>query len=485
MNEITFDKISYSNVSLADVIPDLKARTKERDPDGKGMRFFLPLGLVRGWTNFTTTRLPAGYPPGLDSTSIKINVAEMKNASLLDVLEAMVKSANYPLIYSIDPDGVAFSLITPQVADGNVHTNTARQKISQKVNEITFDKVSYANLPLVEVIRNLTEETKRRDPDEEGLNFLLNRTQPTINQYQSWTNFDPTTGEPISQAPSDFDIASVKITAELKNVRLADALLEIVKGADHPIRCSFLDYGVEFSPKPTGPELHTRTFRVDMKKFFEKYPVVATPYGTNADDPTAIQITVIQFFNEVGVNLAPPKSVFFNDRQGTFTVRATDSDLEHIIDRRMMLANSTLRRWISREPTRSRLHAFTRTFKLDVNTFFLALQKIGVLPVATNGIVSTATTPSGQRTLQRVMSDSDASTFRSEFQNALLTYFKGRGVDLQAPKSIFYNDRQSTLTVRATEEDLGKLEQWIAELNTPEDSESAKADAPVLNTRTF
>ena len=48
-------------------------------------------------------------------------------------------------------------------------------------------------------------------------------------------------------------------------------------------------------------------------------------------DPTAeIQLAVINFFTAVGVNLAAPKSVFFNDRQGTLTVHATDDDLELI-----------------------------------------------------------------------------------------------------------------------------------------------------------
>lgn len=48
-------------------------------------------------------------------------------------------------------------------------------------------------------------------------------------------------------------------------------------------------------------------------------------------DPTAeIQLAVVNFFNAVGVNLAAPKSVFFNDRQGTLTVHATDEDLDMI-----------------------------------------------------------------------------------------------------------------------------------------------------------
>ena len=36
------------------------------------------------------------------------------------------------------------------------------------------------------------------------------------------------------------------------------------------------------------------------------------------------------FFTSLGLNLEPPKSVFFNDRLGMFFVRATSSDLDTI-----------------------------------------------------------------------------------------------------------------------------------------------------------
>jgi general secretion pathway protein D len=53
-------------------------------------------------------------------------------------------------------------------------------------------------------------------------------------------------------------------------------------------------------------------------------------YVTGLETTTEIQLAVVSFFQAVGVNLAAPKSVFFNDRQGTLTVRATDEDLELI-----------------------------------------------------------------------------------------------------------------------------------------------------------
>ncbi|HWC58588.1 MAG TPA: hypothetical protein VHC44_02765, partial [Verrucomicrobiae bacterium] len=392
----------------------------------------------------------------------EVLVREPNNQAALYYL-SLIKQARAQVDQNIP--SLARNVPGPEGAPANERSESPRQKISQKLNDITFDKVSYANSTLVEVIRNLTEQATRWDPDREGINFLLNR-----NQFGP--DFDPRTGQPRSPA-SDVDLTSVKVNVDRRNVRLVDVLDAIVKSADHPIKYSIFDYGVEFSFHDTNAvELHTRTFRVDMEKFFEKYPVVASPYGTNSET-TAIQITVIKFFNDVGVNLAAPKSVFFNDRQGTLTVRATDEDLERI-QSALDAGKLSLPRVFAGADAAG-FSAFTRTFKVDVNTFFLELEKRGVISPQTNAIVSTAATPSGQRSIRGIVTDSDQSTFRVNVQNGLLTYFRGQGVDLQAPKSIFYNDRQSTLTIRATKEDLDTIEQLLNVLNTPTPQVTVKA----------
>jgi predicted CopG family antitoxin len=59
-----------------------------------------------------------------------------------------------------------------------IYTSTQRQKIYEKLNDIQFDKISFPGLQLSEVIRNLTEQTQRRDIDQVGINFLLNKEKP-------------------------------------------------------------------------------------------------------------------------------------------------------------------------------------------------------------------------------------------------------------------------------------------------------------------
>src|SRR5215469_1876848 len=59
-----------------------------------------------------------------------------------------------------------------------VYTSPQRQKVYEKLNDIFFDKISFPNLPLSEVVSSLSEQTERRDPDKEGINFLISKVKP-------------------------------------------------------------------------------------------------------------------------------------------------------------------------------------------------------------------------------------------------------------------------------------------------------------------
>jgi hypothetical protein len=86
-----------------------------------------------------------------------------------------------------------------------------------------------------------------------------------------------------------------------------------------------------------APVLHTRTFKFegDPNKFYSdllRVNNISEKNRTQLPDRSAaeLQSALIGFFNAIGVNLVPPKSIFFSDRQGTLTVHATDEDLELI-----------------------------------------------------------------------------------------------------------------------------------------------------------
>ena len=82
------------------------------------------------------------------------------------------------------------------------------------------------------------------------------------------------------------------------------------------------------TPAETGhsTNLETRTFKVDPRTFYSGLESAgALSFGS-----TNISLAAKQFFTKLGLNLDPPKSVFFNDRLGVLFVRATEQDLDTV-----------------------------------------------------------------------------------------------------------------------------------------------------------
>ena len=131
-----------------------------------------------------------------------------------------------------------------------------RQAIINKLESIRLDSVSYDGLPLGEVVINLREEAKKRDPDKKGINFLMNQN---LDPGEAAAIPAPAVGPDgkLLPAPSaeqvDLSAISIKINPPLTDVRLADLLDVVVKVADRPIKYSVEEYGVVFSPRGVEP----------------------------------------------------------------------------------------------------------------------------------------------------------------------------------------------------------------------------------------
>jgi len=178
------------------------------------------------------------------------------------------------------------------------HTGPGRDVIDNKLNRIRLDNVSYDGLPLSEVIRQLSEQARLRDPDKKGINFLINPNPDTSEALALSTPstagggvggipgapaglggfVNPATGIPAA-APGEAaataagaeatPVDQVVIKLNLTDVRLADVLDAIVMVADHPIKYSIVDYGIVFSSKGAEtPQLYMRTFKVDPNTFY-------------------------------------------------------------------------------------------------------------------------------------------------------------------------------------------------------------------------
>ena len=197
-----------------------------------------------------------------------------------------------------------------------VFTGAGRQAIMAKLDKIRLESVSFDGLPLSEVLKQLSEQCRLRDPERKGINFLINNNPDLSGQPVAGPttglgvggaggiggiggaaggfpgggapgvaaapvaapNIDPNTGLPIAPAAGEAaqagseqqDVGSyiIKIPS-LTDVRLADILDAIVLVADHPIKYSIQDFAVVFSAKgPETPQLFMRTFKVDPNTFY-------------------------------------------------------------------------------------------------------------------------------------------------------------------------------------------------------------------------
>ncbi|MGA2281914.1 MAG: hypothetical protein ABSG80_16610, partial [Verrucomicrobiota bacterium] len=185
---------------------------------------------------------------------------------MVQVENAWVKPVNRGLLPTSNPYALT----------NLVHTGAGREIIYSKLDHIRLDSVSWPEgLPLIEVLRNLSEQTKLRDPDKKGINFLFNpnvaaASAPTTPAGGAMT-IDPATGLPVA-APTgggeSVDASSINVKLTLSDVRLADVLDAIVLVADHPIKYSVEDYAIIFSARgPDTMPLETRTFKVDPNTF--------------------------------------------------------------------------------------------------------------------------------------------------------------------------------------------------------------------------
>ena len=204
-----------------------------------------------------------------------------------------------------------------------IKTSEGRQAIMQKLKTIRLDRVAFDAMPLSEVIRSLSAESYKQDPDRQGINFLLNPNQPDVTP-----KIDPITGLPTAtNAVPAADLLSLPITISqaLTNITLGYALDALVKAAPEPIYYSVEDYAIVFSPGMPAEPFYTRMFKVDAN-FFIANLQKATGLQTN-NVPAMARI----IFSTLGVDLdSPGKSMFYNNRLGELFVRATESDLETI-----------------------------------------------------------------------------------------------------------------------------------------------------------
>ena len=163
------------------------------------------------------------------------------------------------------------------------HTSVGRSEIQHKLDIIKVEQVFFQALPLPEVLKYLDEQARKRDPDQKGINFMVNPNAEASASGGAGT-IDPQTGQIVpAPAPEPLDMSSVlvKIDPPLRNVSLSEVLQAITIVADHPLKYSIEDYAVVFSQKTAdAAHLFTRFYKVNPNTFIQGLiGVYSLPFG--------------------------------------------------------------------------------------------------------------------------------------------------------------------------------------------------------------
>jgi hypothetical protein len=131
-------------------------------------------------------------------------------------------------------------------AKATASSGQGRQKLLNELDSIRLESVAFDNLPLTEVVKYLREQSRKRDPQDKGINIIINPN--------AVGGLPGALGAPFE--PVDVGSIAVRINPPLSDVRLVDVLDAVVKVADRPIKYTVEDYAVVFSLKE--PEVKAR-----------------------------------------------------------------------------------------------------------------------------------------------------------------------------------------------------------------------------------
>lgn len=203
---------------------------------------------------------------------------------------------------------------TARVAETTqTETSPARAKIFRKLHAIRLPRVAWENVPLLKALEELSAAVKQNDPDQQGILFTSRSTN-----------------------------SDITIRLSLRNVSAADAVDAITKVSDVPLTYSIEDTGVVLNDSGPVPTLYSHIFNVNPQKLMTTlkelgYPKLELSPETSSHHFSGVRRTnysavpnlmVREYLLSGGVDLNPPKHLFYKDLRGQLLIRATEQDLE-------------------------------------------------------------------------------------------------------------------------------------------------------------
>ncbi len=297
LNLIRLERVAFDAVPLSNVVLAITAEAQRLDPEGRGVKIVI---------NSNVNSPEDGRPVDISASKVTID-SPLTNVRLMDALNAILKCADTPLKLSIEEYAAVISL------KGKEPTPLFMREF--RVGPTNFaQRIAEKGFPL----QNVNNTTDANQVGEQNAGAIRNVLA------NAGINLDPMQGKSIFYNDR---LGSLLVRATMEELDRVEEFLWSFQP-----QATQANGGI--SPTNNASGLFTRTFKVDPSTFGKALEnIAATPVtGTN------ITSAVRSFFATLGVELTPPKGVYYNDRAGELVVRSTGDDLD-VIEAALVAAN--------------------------------------------------------------------------------------------------------------------------------------------------
>jgi hypothetical protein len=280
ISSIVIDRVNLNRVDIVDVLQFLTRRSKDIDPEKKGVVFVLD--------NLTTT---STTNPVHREVSVVLD-----NVPLGDLISYIMQQTN--LTYAIEKDG-AVHFHPPGTADTSA-PEAPRAVLLRKLNSVRIDTFQVDHADLGSVIQALVVKSKEADPEKVGINFVLNLdTKKT------------------SYLPA--------VTLNLKNASLGFILDAVCRQAS--LEYVVDDYAVYLRPPASPADMYTvRTYRAPTGFFKGEFvPEAALPGNSGV-----LAFDVRDQLTKAGIHFPDGSTAVYIKSSGKIIVRSTPEVLDAV-----------------------------------------------------------------------------------------------------------------------------------------------------------
>ena len=194
----------------------------------------------------------------MDTVLIKVTTV-LRDVSALDALDAIVKTSEAAIGYTVETNRVVIHQRLPgrEFVSPRISTNAPGAALRAKAEKIIQPQVTYDGLPLPEVIKLLSSDARKFDPDKQGVNFLVTSGFPDLPAAArpAQPPILDSKGNPIAEVAArrpDMDTVIIRLGDLRTNQPLLEVLDAICAAANGPITYRLEDYAVLITPKYPG-----------------------------------------------------------------------------------------------------------------------------------------------------------------------------------------------------------------------------------------